>query len=111
MLSPLDIARRHTTLAVNKSYPLLKQILQEWKTYSEEVPLQAKPHYAATLHINVHRPYQTEKEKGTHVYTKSVPMDLWTSVLPWEVQRGLSLAHLSLDKKETKVFRKRIKQK
>jgi hypothetical protein len=38
----------------------------------------------------------TEQESKPFVYRKVVPLHVWTSVLPWEMQRGLSFSDLSL---------------
>nr|CCC47941.1 conserved hypothetical protein [Trypanosoma vivax Y486] len=119
MKSAFDIARSHIALPVRSSSNAIRQVLRDWQHYTESVPLQQKSSHVAELCIAVHampensqrceftttkgrlRKVSEQKIQTTHrrsVHTKRIPLRLWTALLPWEVQRGLSMSSLELPK-------------
>nr|CCC90487.1 conserved hypothetical protein [Trypanosoma congolense IL3000] len=105
MKSVFDIARSHITLPVSKDGSALRQVLRDWLSYSERVPLQKKPAFPAELSVTVYAPRGGTPHEAQIVrplrYTRRVPLLLWTAVLPWEVQRGLSMSLLEPPEQDT----------
>ncbi|RNF00450.1 hypothetical protein TraAM80_07629 [Trypanosoma rangeli] len=109
MRSVFDIARSHITLPVTRDVNALRQVLRDWHHYTEKLQLQEKTTHPAALCVTVHpsrkttasplRSFAPQSSQGHTVadtYTRRVPLRLWTAVLPWEVQRGLSMSELRL---------------
>ncbi|CCD13684.1 hypothetical protein, unlikely [Trypanosoma congolense IL3000] len=105
MKSVFDIARSHITLPVSKDGSALRQVLRDWLSYSERVPLQKKPAFPAELSVTVYAPRGGTPHEAQIArplrYTRRVPLLLWTAVLPWEVQRGLSMSLLEPPEQDT----------
>lgn len=153
--SVVEIARRHASLPVNRSYTALKQVLRDWLAYTYDTPLHKKPTHRAELHVHVYRHTHTqptttvatppittdaghsgdaasapptlfdrwygamcgtvagardtniEKAATAHdtegesvseySYIKAVALDVWTALLPWETQMGLSGSDLTVE--------------
>ncbi|KEG15068.1 hypothetical protein DQ04_00201210 [Trypanosoma grayi] len=121
MRSAFEIARSHIALPLSQDTGTLRRVLRDWVHYAERLQLQEKPTCPAALCITVHpsrgctrrqQKQQQERQHSYHqhqhkslsavtgkaasVYTKHIPLQLWTALLPWEVQRGLSCSELRL---------------
>ncbi|EKF28543.1 hypothetical protein MOQ_007705 [Trypanosoma cruzi marinkellei] len=109
MKSVFEIARSHITLPVSRDMNALRQVLRDWHYYTEKLELQKKTTHPAALCVAVHpsRNPTASPPQGVSLhpslrgaaggaYTRRVPLQLWTAVLPWEVQRGLSMSELRL---------------
>lgn len=113
MKSVFDIARSHVTFPVSRDGTALRRVLKDWLDYTECQSLQAKPAFPAELCITVHPSVKSMSrvytqgdpkmsgevcrrpgEAASLSYTKRVRLLLWSAVLPWEVQRGLSMSVL-----------------
>ncbi|RNF21350.1 uncharacterized protein Tco025E_03430 [Trypanosoma conorhini] len=101
MRSVFDIARSHVTLPVTRDLEALRRVLRDWHHYTEKLQLQEKTTHPAALCVTVHpsrrfAPPPSPQGGAGDTYTRRVPLRLWTAVLPWEVQRGLSMSELRL---------------
>lgn len=114
MWSPEQLVRQHLQhgLIPKRIYhdvKAFKRVLRDWIHVVEADPLQAKQSYPALLELEVrHVPKAPtlEQHRLSHPvessscslpsFTTTTPMKLWLSLLPWEVQRGLSKAELTL---------------
>lgn len=118
MRSVFDIAKSHISLPVSKDVNSLRRVLRDWQHYTETLKLQEKATHSAALCVTVHpsRRFVTSnfvsplsrdfffqrapQGETNHAHTKRVPMQLWTALLPWEVQRGLSMSELRLPRRQ-----------
>ncbi|KAH9599310.1 hypothetical protein LSM04_004924 [Trypanosoma melophagium] len=115
MKSAFEIARSHITYPVSKDPNALMKVLRDWLYYTEQLKLQAKPTHPAALCVKVYprKPTTTfgllsrdfsfhhhSSGEAANVHTKYIPLQLWTALLPWEVQRGLSMSELRLPETE-----------
>ncbi|EAN98651.1 hypothetical protein C3747_23g102 [Trypanosoma cruzi] len=109
MRSVFEIARSHITLPVSRDMNALRRVLRDWHHYTEKLELQKKTTHPAALCVTVHpsRNSTASPPQGVSLhpslrvaaggaYTRRVSLQLWTAVLPWEVQRGLSMSELRL---------------
>lgn len=112
-----DVVKPHLKLPIHQSYAALKQALRDWHHYATAVPLQNKPRFPAEIHVIITRPrspiaagsvcntanrtkwwkrssVDSTEAAPPHIYRKIIPLSVWTAVLPWEMQRGLSFSKL-----------------
>lgn len=124
MWKPEHLIRRHLASrffpnAIFHDVNILKQILRDWVEVGERMPLNEKKKFRGELEIIIRPPPSSsstssfgppmrkfQPHRSPHLspllqqeqqqpFVYRVPMDLWLSLLPWDVQRGLSKADLA----------------
>jgi len=106
MWKPEHLVRRHLASgffpkAIFHDVNILKRILRDWVEVGERTPLHEKKKFRAELEILIRPPPPSRSPQSSpsplrrEPFVYRMPMDLWVSLLPWDVQRGLSKADLS----------------
>lgn len=114
--SVLDIVKEHARVPLNEDISLVLTLLEGWHRYTYCTSLEEKESFPSELWVKCY-PAAGEGERpagaapplhplrqpsgagaedtgDSRAFIKRFPMQLWSAVLPWEVQKGLSLSPL-----------------